>query len=152
MKKTILAVLMAVMIATPCLAQEVEPEGMFSIEGTLWETLPIGLQILPFPFIWPMNDLQIGFYGGEVYLDGSKRFVENSFYADMLVCSVFSGSYKNTSIGYVGSSVWYSGILQPVGIGMVFGITFGGGAITVPMIHVALLIKTDNNWTPPAIE
>ena len=36
MKKTILAVLMVLVIATPCFAEEVEPDGLFSIEGTRW--------------------------------------------------------------------------------------------------------------------
>ena len=78
MKKTILVVLMAVMVATPCFAQEVKPEGIFSIEGTLWQSLPTGVQLLPFPSLVPI-DWVFGFYGGEVYHDGS-----NSFYIDML--------------------------------------------------------------------
>ena len=36
MKKTILVVLMAVMLTTPCLAQEIETDGIFSLEGTRW--------------------------------------------------------------------------------------------------------------------
>ena len=37
MKKTILAVLKMLMGATPCFAQEVEPDGLFSISETPWE-------------------------------------------------------------------------------------------------------------------
>ena len=37
MKKITLVVLLLVMIATPCLAQGVETDGLFSIEGTKWE-------------------------------------------------------------------------------------------------------------------
>jgi len=44
MKRTILVVLMVLMVATPCFAQEGE-----SIEGTIWEVLPIGLRIFPTP-------------------------------------------------------------------------------------------------------
>ena len=51
MKKTILAVLMVVMIATPCFAQEVEPDGLFSIEGTKWRVCTILFQTEGRPFI-----------------------------------------------------------------------------------------------------
>ena len=44
MKRKILVVLMAVMVATPCLAQEVEPDGLFSIEGTAWQVCRIGIR------------------------------------------------------------------------------------------------------------
>ena len=36
MKKITLVVLLLVMIVPPCLAQEVGPDGLFSIEGTKW--------------------------------------------------------------------------------------------------------------------
>jgi hypothetical protein len=56
MKRTILAVLMVVMVATPCLAQELEPEGNFSIEGTRW-------------IVGDGNEggLQLGFYQRKIY-------------------------------------------------------------------------------------
>jgi hypothetical protein len=82
MKKLILAVLMAVMLATPCFAQEVEPEGIFSLHGTLWQTLPTGVQLLPFPPSLVPIDWEFGFYGGEVYPGGY------SFYIDMLLTPV----------------------------------------------------------------
>ena len=56
MKKTILAILTAVMVATPCFANEIEPEGIFSLHGTLWQALPIGLQIFPFPIVMPLSN------------------------------------------------------------------------------------------------
>jgi hypothetical protein len=59
MKKIILAVLMAVMITTPCFAQEVEPEGLFSIEGTSWLIVYFRDVYLKYYF---------GFYEGDVYL------------------------------------------------------------------------------------
>jgi hypothetical protein len=39
MKKLVLAMLMVVMLATPCMA-EVEPEGLFSIDHTEWSISP----------------------------------------------------------------------------------------------------------------
>jgi hypothetical protein len=88
MKKTILVVLMAVMAATPCLAQEVETDGIFSLHGTVWQALPIKLQILPYPWIVPDPTLpSFWFYDGKVYRGGNP--VIDSFYIDMLVCSIF---------------------------------------------------------------
>jgi len=36
MKRTILVMLMVVIIVTPCFAQEIGPEGIFSLHGTKW--------------------------------------------------------------------------------------------------------------------
>ena len=82
MKKTILVIVIAVMVATPCFAQEVEPEGIFSIEGTRWQSLPTGVQLLPFPSLVPI-DWGFGFYGGE-----ASRY-HTYFCIDMIVCSIF---------------------------------------------------------------
>ena len=97
MKRTILVVLMIVLVATPCLAQEVETDGLFSLHGTVWEALPIGVQIFPFPFVWPTDDLQFGFYGGKVYPDLSPD--DSSFYIDMPLFSIFSTRNWNRRVG-----------------------------------------------------
>ena len=46
MKKTILGILMVVMVATPCFAQEVEPDGLFSLDGTLWRYSGLEMEII----------------------------------------------------------------------------------------------------------
>ena len=143
MKKSILVMLIAVLTATPCLAQEIEPEGIFSLHGTEWQALPIGVQILPFPFVSPLFNSEFGFYGGKIY----PTWVFNaSFYIDMLVCSIFWGvdipGFRS------GGTYWYYGILQPIGMGMVVEMTY----YPLPRIIIGLLIKTDNNWTPPEVE
>ena len=48
MKRTILVVLMVFVVVTPCFAQEVEPEGMLSLHGTVWQVEPTWT-ILPYP-------------------------------------------------------------------------------------------------------
>ena len=55
MRKLILASLIAIMVATPCLAQEIETDGLFSIEGTMWKALPIGMGIMTEPFFIPID-------------------------------------------------------------------------------------------------
>jgi len=132
--------LFAVMVATPCFAQEVEPDGLFSIEGTEWQAL-IGMQIFPLPWIWEARGLYFHFYGGEV-----SPGMNESFYIDMLVCSIFWG-YDRMGAGG-GSDKWYYGILQPGGIGIVFERTSRIHP-TTPIINTALLIKTQDNWVPP---
>ena len=51
MRKEILAVLIVVMVATPCFSQEIQPADIFTLERTLWSD----------------GTGYIGFYRGEVY-------------------------------------------------------------------------------------
>lgn len=142
MKKTILAVLMVVLVSTPCFAQEVE-----SIEGTIWEVLPIGLRIFPTPGIWIPGDLEFGFYDGKVYQNLSP--VENSSYEDRLGFIVFSTANFPLSTQAIGDVIepLYFGILQPTGMGIVVE----GNISLIPpglFIKMALLIKTDGRFAP----
>jgi len=151
MKKIILVTLMAAMIATPCFAQEVEPDGIISIGGTIWHALPMGVQILPFPFLVSL-DWKFGFYDGEVcnfYSVGECWGHDYSFYIDMLVCSIF-GAFDVGS-GVSGPTTWYFGILQPIGIGIVVEYV-GPGFSPERYLKIGLLMKTDNNWEPPEVE
>ena len=134
MKKTILVVLMVLMVSTPCLAQEVEPDGIFSIGGTLWEAT----YIFP-PEYWGGHMSEIGFYKGEVYGLGGLF----SFYVNLGIASFFM----------VGMHEWYGrgiyfGLMQPIGIGvMTFtGISNYPSAI---VFTIASLVKAEDNWTPP---
>ena len=53
MNKAVLTVLMLVVIVTPCFSQELEPDGLFSIEGTEWMCIGLAFLISP-PFIMPV--------------------------------------------------------------------------------------------------
>lgn len=156
MKKIILLVLMAVMLATPCFAQEVETEGIFSLHGTEWHMLPIGLQILPFPWIFyaPNYGFSFGFHNGTVY----PLRLGDYYYIDLLVFSIFGPritltTHIGTHIGGPGQGFSYFGILQPIGIGIL--VEFGQ-LVRPPfypfMTRMFLLIKTDDNWTPVDLE
>jgi hypothetical protein len=146
MKKTILAVLMVVIVSTPCFAQEGE-----SIEGTIWEVLPIGLRIFPTPGIWIPGDLEFGFYDGKVYQNLSP--IENSSYEDRLGFIVFSTANSPVSTQAIGDVVepLYFGILQPTGMGIVVE----GHISLIPpglFIKMGLLVKTGDTWIPPEVE
>ena len=147
MKKIILVMLMVILVATPCLAKEVEPEGLLSIEGTLWNACSVFI-----PPLYPpqyggravTGDLDYGFHQGIVYrcnnagLGYSCRQTDAQ-YIDTPVISilyevgltppfVFLAIIQTSSVGI------FSGYLAP--ISFVFGILF----------------KTDDSWTPPEIE
>ena len=71
MKRTILVVLMSVVIVTPCFAQEIEPDGLFSIEGTRWGYcwLELGMncrRVLCLPYVGGWCD-DMAFYQGTGY-------------------------------------------------------------------------------------
>ena len=142
MKKIILAVLMVLIVATPCFAQEVETDGLFSIKGTKWEALPF--QFTPF---WYMV---LGFSGGTVYSVYSEYTLptSNSFYIDMLVASIFMYARDRDPI-WLGPGIEIGfGILQPIGFGVM--ITYiKHENLPFPIIDMVLLTKTDNNWKPP---
>ena len=130
MKKTILVVLMAVMVATPCLAQEIETDGLFSIEGTLWGYCVIRFGIVNYggwlPFIVP-NCENMGFYQGTVYScnqDGSCGKLTHYSYIDSPLVSIVYDEQWNISRSNI--YVVY-GILQPGGFGVYTQFAWGSG-------------------------
>ena len=135
MKKTILVILIAVMISTPCLAQEVEPDGIFSLHGTVWQEY-LGITILPIPgpgFDPTGNERY--FYGGRVYNSWGSYM---GSYVDLLAFS-FSFSYYFL-IYEIG--IWF----PAVGIGTsIEGGLFHG---IFPYLRINLFNKIEDNWVP----
>ena len=122
LKRTILVALIAVMMTTPCFAQEEEMDEIFSIAGTEWRCIGVGLQIPP------VNRPLIHLYDETV--DFSERSVftasENigilqwvGSYLDFLVFSVAWDSQSDkTSISHLFM------VMQPaLGLGMFFEVT-----------------------------
>jgi hypothetical protein len=130
MKRTILVVLMVALVTTPCLAQEVETDGIFSIEGTLWRVCGIGIsdeQLLN------IGCYEMGFDQGTVYSNKDKAWSAESL------------SYIDTplvSIAYIGQSFLqdlYLFIMQPSGFGVytrLYSLVLGGGFETGIMFKV----------------
>ena len=73
MKKTILIVLMAVMVATPCFAQEVETDANFSLHGTQWEVTPITETDLI------TDHSLLSFYHDQVYMCSPEHCILKNF-------------------------------------------------------------------------
>ena len=145
MNKTILIVLVIAIVATPCFAQELDPDGIFSLHGTEWAFIGI----TSVPPIFGVSENFIGFYNEKVYLKrhpvGPPLSTPNSFYMNFVVASFFIASTGHNEL-YGGGGV-YIGIVQPIGIGMT---TFTGILDHPPYIGlgIAILIKTNNNWIP----
>ena len=148
MKKTILVVLMLVMIATPSFTQEIGAEEIFDIEGTIWEVLPIGLQIFPCPRIWITYDLELGFYDGTVYRQNISS-IEDSSYKDMLGFIVFSSANSPVPTQVIGGGAepFYFGTLHPTGIGIIV-VGYPSIIPRFAVLNMGLLIKTDRRFTP----
>ena len=148
MKKIILVVLISVMLATPCFAQEVEPEGMFSLEGTLWVKLEKNEM-----------DSYTGFNGGEIYSIGTfsseqfpvpteqcspvSEFPGNDvcFYSTLPLFAMFYYDYVTMSKTHV-----YGFMLPQLSIGFKFYPSQFGDRL---FRYVDVLIKVDSNWVPP---
>jgi len=132
MKKLILTVLMVVMVATPCFAQKLETDGIFSLHATRWLTTGhMG-----------MDNYYYGFYEGNVYgMQGSYSsygcvMFEDYFYVDLLVISYY--------ITFWESRIRTINIFQPmIGIGFTIDITDNP-----PYFWIYLLFKVENNWVP----
>ena len=142
MKNITFAVLLVVMVATPCLAQEIEPDGLFSIEGTMWGGCFISLGTFK-PFLIMGCDLT-GFHQGTVYGcsgEGNCIPLPGSSYTDLLVVSIFSVNTLHQSI---------YGILYPSGLGMTMSfVNSSDPTILAIRFGIRLEIKLDNNFSPP---
>ena len=147
MKKTILAVLMALVFVTPCLAQEVETDGLFSIEGTRWRSCGISSSIQfglggsgsGFNFNIGCSGNSYWFHEGKVYSCNSSDYCS----------SLPASSYIDTplvSIAYIGQSFLqdlYLFIMQPSGFGVytrLYSLVLGGG------FETGIMFKVDDNW------
>ena len=132
MKKLVLAVLLVVMIFTPCMA-EVEPEGLFGVEGTYWS----GTVIAGVP---QTNPLDIAFSGGIMYLCNVlgcyPDYVVTGSYTDILLLTFFNANMEALAI---------NGILIPF-LGIGWGLnTFIYGDFLYPILLT--YTKTSDNWT-----
>lgn len=142
MKKTILIALISLMLPTLCFAQELEPKGIFSIEGTQWRAR----SIFPPPHWTYTSD--IGFYGGKVYWYSDRSgWMQwpNSFYVDALVAS-FSIAISGALEEFIISTC----VMQPLGIGVITNIGYSSSFLPYLFFQIGILQKIDDDWIPPA--
>jgi hypothetical protein len=110
MNKLILTVLMLVMLTVPSKA-EVEPAGLFGVEGTYWEEIPIFEGQPTYP-------LDIAFSGGKIYgcIDeyscNELTSISPSSHTDFFLLTLFNINFCNIS------ALTINGILIPfLGLG-----------------------------------
>jgi len=161
MKKTILALIILTMVSTPCLA-EVETDGLFSVDGTLWGSCFIGCISIP-PFIGISCEAEFGFYQGKQYLCAGNNCIsasDTSAYNDLVVVSIAyyidipdGGNWIEDDWGS------FLAIMQPIGIGVFTMIGYssggGGGWVSLPpalLGAMGIMFKINDNWTPPEVE
>jgi len=156
MKRTILAVLMAVMVATPCFAQEVEDDGSVWSRTTIF-AYPPETSSCTMPRL-------MGFYNGRVYKGHGETWMEvtNKDYA-----SIYFVNIMGTMMFY-----WPEFYLSPIFPGMhkvgMLNIMSGSGIVfewgiflyaegddypykTIVRIgmHIHSLSKEEDGWVPP---
>ena len=152
MKKLMLTMLVAMMFATPCLA-EVETDNLLTLEGTLWYPLTVG------GIGGGEGGIPVAFYGGRIfykspsgdccesvceYFFEGKECISQS-YADHGTFSTFEYLAINVPLS---SSYGNGGILLPqlsIGFGYLVHISLQVGIIFAPR----LFLKIADGWTPP---
>ena len=155
MKQTILVAIMIALVTTPCLAQEIEPEEMFSIEGTRWVYCELELGIFC-GILGCLPGFNVGcddmaFYEGDVYRcnnDSSQCGIDSDLaYIDSPLVSIV---YTRTNTSYLELR-----ILQPIGFGVYTGFGMKGGDYGYGgryVVTIGIMFKVDNNWSPPEEE
>jgi hypothetical protein len=146
MKKTLLVVLMMLVVATPCFSQKIEPEGIFSIEGTLWNECSVYFPSLyPYSFFDVTCNLDFGFHQGRVYRCNNAGLGYSCWQTD--------AKYIDTPVISIVYEVF---ILIPPGILLAIMQPSGFGVFTAYLAPISFMVgimsKTDDNWTPPDVE
>ena len=151
---------MAVMVSTPCIAQ-VEPEGIFSIDGTAWSVSGIELFIsIPSHFETITGNME--FYQEQVYGSSTSNSLSGfgGHYVDLGFVSIAYEIYYHI---FDFSGYFFLAIMQPpIGLGMFTVLAFhsgGCGGFPYPICYppafgyqIGIMFKTDDNWTPPGVE
>jgi len=166
MKKTILALAIIAMVSTPCMA-EVEPDSLFSIEGTLWGSCLIAVVFREsIPLIKMDCGQEFGFYQGTVYGCRDNNCVaapENAAkYYNLIVVSIvfiLNMDLGDNFFGDLAENRLYliSGIMQPIGLGELTYLEpslsfnpYGGFSSGIPGCGIGIMYKIDDDWTPPS--
>ena len=156
MKKTILVALLIVMISTLCFAQELEPGGIFSLDGTLWRVCKIALYSFEPPFFSMNCDEEIGFYQGNVFRLGQHIYwhYQTYNYVDLGVVSIAWDIFLSNPPSWH----YYLAIMQPtIGFGAFTEIGRGCGCYHFMCscqfdYEIGIMFKINDNWTLSGIE
>ena len=141
MKKTIVVVVMVLMIATPCLAQE--EISLLSVEGTAWK-LPIMAFATPSIFAFNNNSV---YWCSETEENG-QNIISN---CERCSTSQYTNyTFSCTVGGYTPGRTRVRGIILPaVGFGWLISRWCDVGCLP---IKLRLITKINDNWTSPEVE
>ena len=160
MRKTILGIVIVLLVATPCLAQKVEPDAIYRLHGTAWMVTEVWLGGDGFG----VDIYHLAFYDRDGYVgslvDGEMQWQYDptvSFFIVNLLDVCFFG------LPIMNFHIWFGfvGIASPEGIGVVFsyntpGYVRGTGTDTpgfVPWrIAFGTMIRWNVFWKPPDAE
>jgi len=134
MKKTILAAFIVLLVSKPCFAQQIEPEVISSLNGTVWQE-SLRIPIIPGDY-YPSYHLKRYFYDGRVYIEGGAYLGP---YVDLLA---FSFSFHSLGLAYNEIGIW----LPAVGVGM--NIQGGLFHAILPFLSILIYNKIEDNWIP----
>ena len=157
MKQAILAVLMLMLITTPCLAQEVEPDGMFSIEGTRWRVCQIFFQTKR-PIISLQCERDLAFYNDSVYSCTCPATCRIYPFLQYIIDTPIVGVTWEV---HAGCGVWGSpfcmvgyqvAVMQPFGLGIhsIAELGFAGESLFAAY-GIGIMFKVEDDWTPPEV-
>ena len=142
MKKTILLVLMVALLATPCFAQEVETDGLFSIEGTTWRRIGVAISIGDPPFISLYDDtVSFTYQSGNIYHDFLVFSVASDHSLSFMILQPTIGVGVYSQLVWIEQQLYqpqamnlpHMGTIPPLDFGLNFGFMFK---------------VDDDNWTP----
>ena len=145
MKKTLLVMLMvAIMIATPCLAEEMI--SSLSVEGTAWKVLQI--HDLEIPSIFAFNNNLVYCCAGarenwQIIISNCEK-CETSHYTNYNLYSSFNCKVSS----YPGVTQVRGIVLPAVGFGWLISRWCDNGCL----YYFRLINKINDNWTPPEVE
>ena len=159
MKRAILVVLTVALVITPCFAQEVETEGLFSLDGTLWRLYDVGYAIYPyFPFII----LDLRFFRSPMFYYGFSqgRGYSCGDLGEGLECAsdTFAGPTCSPSICYdkdiiidaEGFAISFDSYL-PIGIGTFALASCSYTEWAFCQSYIGIFIKVEDEWRPPGV-
>ena len=155
MKRKILVILIVALVTTPCLAQEVEPDGLFSLHGTRWGFGPlIMFSIFPPSLVetYAMTNT-MGFYLRTVYScsETECRLIRKHNYINKPVLSVV---YPDNNFFPFWSELY---VMQPIGFGVHTNLWWWRWCshqiyCWVLTFEMGIMLKVDDNWSPPEEE
>ena len=147
MQKTILALLITLLVTTPCLVQGVKAEEPATLDGTEWKFVGEPNENIP------VSDDSFSFYDGKVYETcptfGCALAHTPNYYVSGKKLGLFRAGHRTSDRtgNCENKDNLIMGIMSPLnGIGIIY---YESGCFLARKRGVAVLEKVSDNWKPP---